>query len=235
MATYDEISVANRALYQLNIGARISGSGDLSSSSDTSEAKDAAEFAFPFVRDEVLEEGRWTFATKYATLVQADDGEDDEWGDEWDLAYTLPSDCLRAVRFVTGAGGAFYSLDWDQLLAWPFAATETPGSKARFAIRNEGSGRILLTDVPNADAKLQYIAQVTDMAQWPNLAATALSMRLAYELAGPLLSADDKTKFALYQGYMVAMSRAMAADANEESPRREPDGPAIRARSSWYL
>lgn len=231
MATYDEITVANRALYELGIGDLIAGSGDISSSTSTSSAKDAAEFALPLCRDEVLGSARWPFATAYATMTQADDGTGEVWADEWSYAYTLPADCLRAVRIVNGNGISTYTLGWvfDHSFA-PWPGHSNPTSETKFVIRHHDGARVLLSDVAAADAKLEYIKQVTDFADWPDTAVMAVVTRLAYDLAGPLLSMSRAERRDLWDGYRVALTRARANDGDEQQPLEESDGPYQRAR-----
>lgn len=231
MATYDEIKVANRALYELGIGDLIAGTGDLSASTSTSAAKEAAEFALPFVRDEVLGSSRWTFARAYATMVQADDGTGEVWADEWDYAYTLPSDCLRAVRIVNGNGISTYSLGWvfdHSFSPWP--GHSNPASETKFVIRHHDGARVLLSDVDSADAKLEYIKQLTDFGAWPDTAVSAVVLRLAYELSGPLMTTNGRDRGDLWNGYRVALQRARANDGDEQQPLEESDGPHLRAR-----
>ena len=80
------LDICNSALIKL--GARTI----TSLSQDIKEAR-LCNVRYPFVRDEVLENGNWNFATKRAELAQ--DVTAPVWGFEY--SYQIPADCLGVI------------------------------------------------------------------------------------------------------------------------------------------
>lgn len=228
MGNLTEIIVANMALSRIGISRSITtdGTGLLVNATNASLELTACTFWFSRCRDRVLADFPWTFARKYTTLTLADDGTGEVWVDEWDNAYTYPSDCLHIRRFVTGAG-AGTSHGADDVQYGPLS--ESLDTAWPYVVRQHAGVQVILTDVAEADAKIEYTARVTDQTLWTEQYGSVLAWLLAAEIAMPLSVSGDRRDTALrYYDYELRLARANSA--NEERQHREPDGPFIRAR-----
>lgn len=198
--------------------------GTLANCTEDSAAKDALDRLYARCRDRVLIEWPHTFARKFATLTLADDGTDEAWEDEWDFAYEYPADCMKARRFVSDNGWGYYhwgSVEWN----WPFSVQD----EWRFVVRVHDGAKVILTDVDEEDADLEYTEQVTDLDRWTEPAASALAWLLASEIALPLAVDPTKARMA-YQMYMEEIWRAAAHQANERVEGPEEDSMFVSAR-----
>lgn len=225
MTTLTEIVIANLALSRVGISRQIAaGDGTLSGSADTSIEKAQCLLWYEICRDRCLEEYPWPFARKFATLTLEDDGEGEAWEDEWDNAYVYPSDCLKARRFVQDQGIGFYRLDSTEGV-WPWSQMDP----WRFVVRQHGGTAVILTDVAEDDADLEYTVRVTDPTEFSYSFASALAYLLASEIAVPL-SVDTEKANRLLALYQMEGAKAAAIAFNEEEPRDEGDGSFLRSR-----
>ena len=145
------------------------------------------------LRDSVLREHRWSFATERITLAALTT----EY-EGWDYAYQYPTDCLAVQRLYNA-----YS-DTD-ILEYEVAS-------------NAGTSRAILCDVD--DAVIIYTAKITVENAFDPMFIEALIWRLAAELALALRS-DTNLYGAMLQRYALAISQAKSVDANER--HREPN------------
>lgn len=81
-----QVDIANRALQKI-------GAGPITSLSDDLKAARTLAAAYPIIRDFVLRDAPWNFATRRAKLQPLSDAP--SWG--YATAYQLPADCLRLV------------------------------------------------------------------------------------------------------------------------------------------
>lgn len=223
-----EIDVANGALNCMGFGMVLQGDvdGTFLACTDTSLERTVVERWYTKCRDLLLEEWPWTFARKVALLTLADDLTDDTdiWGQEWGAAFEYPEDCARTRRFVgdstAGRGG-----DWcTEMGGWPW-----PGKGIPFVVRVQEGAKVILTDVAEVDANLEYTEKVVEVERMTPSFISALEWYIAHKASLPLrVSAEASAR--AYSMFRSERWAAKAADHNEENPRPEPDGPLIAAR-----
>lgn len=221
-----EVIIANQALYRLGSSNPLSGT-TLSGATGPAKELRVATFAYTRCRTRLLTDYPWTFARKYVTLALADDGTGEIWGDTWANAYTYPADCLQVRRFVQDEGAAWY--DFDRYSPYPEGMLAS--RPWAFEVKIHSSAKVILTDVAEADADIEYTYDVTDTALFTESFGSALSWLMAMEMAGPL-SADPKR---IEMAYDMARREAMmgAAKVRNEEHRRDPEatgGPFIESR-----
>lgn len=122
---------------------------------------------------------------------------------EFDYRHALPTDCLKVIRTSWEAEG-FYDTEYR--------------IEGRFLLCNE------------ATAKIEYVARITDPAQFDELFTDVLAQRLAAELAVPVT--DNHTLAEKLLGvYQTKLAEARSVDAQEGTPRAVVDtSPWITAR-----
>ncbi len=224
----NEVDICNSALMRLGISDLITSlDGTLANATSTGQITTKAQFWYPKIRDQLLDSWYWRFARKFALLVQVSDGSGppiEAWASEWDSAYTLPADMLRARRFVSGTQA-------------PYATWRSPddiGSRInsysyKFVLRVHDGVKVILTNIPTADAHLEYTEAITDATRLPITFALLVGWRLAVDLAGPLSSDAGLAQVAL-AAYQVELPIAMNIDANEEQTPDTPDDVFITSR-----
>lgn len=193
-----EVDICNLALSHFGQDASI----DAIDPPDGSAEADHAATFYPIARDELLEEGDFSFARKRAALTQLVNDRPD-----WVYKYALPSDVLKARRVLDA------SYDDDLTDAQPF----------------ELEGATLYTDVQSA--VLVYTFKLVDPTKFSPLMRTALSWRLASYLVGPITKdPTGRTQGALYQRSQVELAKAMTSDANIDRRRATYTPTAQRVR-----
>lgn len=153
-------------------------------------------------RREVLQDYDWPFARKMQTLALVSDTVPG-----WAYAYRYPTDCLTVLKV---------------------ALQETDDSVPYIIMGDEDdNSRLIVTDLQLACCVYTY--DVKDVNQMPEAFRSALSWRLAAELALAMRADAQRASFAQDQ-YLAAVSRA-GAHAFNESPgpaRAKPATVAIR-------
>lgn len=205
-----DIDICNLAL--LRIGTRSS----ISSLSEGSAEANACALAYPVVRDALLAQHRWGFATRRVML--ADLGFPP---DGWRFRYAYPADCLHA----RGIHAPHRGLGECE-----------PTHRRRYAGRFEVSGdldasgnpiKVILADLPRAE--LVYTAQVTAPSQYDAAFIEALSWMLGAELA-ITLTGDKIIAQGCLQTAAVVIGGAKANDANESPEIHDRPADWIAAR-----
>lgn len=225
----NEVEIVNAALMRIGISDLVTSSdGTLASATSTGQITSKSQFWFPLVRDQMLSSWYWRFARKYALLVEASDGSGppaEAWSTEWDSAFTVPADMLRARRFVSGTQAPYAT--WR----YPEDADRLYGYNYKFVVRVHNDVKVLLANVPPALAHLEYTEAITDAERFPSTFAMLLAWRLAVDLAGPLSSDASLAQFALV-AYQTELPLAMNIDANEEQAPDAPDDVFVTARGA---
>ena len=150
----------------------------------TREAREC-NLIYDFNRDLVLSEYDWTFARESVALALDDDAS----ATGWDLAYSLPADCLAPRRLYNALG--------DDAEPIPF----------------EIRGRVLFTN--EIDAELIYTKRVTDATKYDAAFSDALAWRLAADLAVPLKNSLTLQQNRM-QMYQMSIGKASAKNTSEE-------------------
>ena len=232
MASYTEVSICEMALYRIGIAEQFTDvDGTIAGVTDSTVEQRVCARVYAQARDRVLQSHHWTFARKFVTLVLADDGTGEIWTDEWENAYTYPSDCLKIRRFVTDVGKGWYhtSGEFSDLRFGGSTHNEWP-----YVVRQHAGAKVILTDVETADADIEYTCQETDTTLYDDLFVSALAYLIAAEITVPLVGegADAKRREMLTL-YGWEMQQARSLSVNEERPHDEGDGDFVRARG-WH-
>ena len=156
----------------------------------TVEAENSAKF-YPIARDMLLEMHNWFFAMKRAVLASVTNPTT-----SWNFAYTLPSDCLKAVSVL------------------PPGTTDDTATEDFVTEAAADGSLILYTNVDQAT--LRYLVRITDTSKFTPLFVVALSWLLGTFLAGPIIkgrpgiAASDRCT----KGFSVAYAMATTSSAN---------------------
>lgn len=176
---YSQVGIVNLSCGK--IGAK-----SISSMDDDSEQAIKAKAAWDYVRDEVLEAAEWRFAKTRVALAQSTTTPVSGWL----YAYPLPSDFLRLCRgriddpsvypnvqnaagYPTIYAGGIYLSIYDRI-GYPYV------------VETLSTGRLcLFTNYDNSSANLYlvYIRRVVNVELYSPSFISALSFRLAAELA----------------------------------------------------
>lgn len=174
-----------------NIALGILGVGKIMSLDQRKPEAEACATVYSMVRDAMLSEFNWRFATQDVRLMPLSEEVIGVWGH----VYASPVDCLR-VQMVIDPNG--YELDG-----------------APFTIGFEGR---VYTDIPNAIARVTM--RVTNEGAYPPHFIDAFSKRLAVELAGTLQNVANRMEYAANL-YNIAADAAMTVDAGLGKPKPE--------------
>ncbi len=148
----------------------------------------------------------WRWAQRRARLAEKDVPE--LYAREWRYAYTVPDKFLRLHRVAT---------DGDRT------------GKPRWMLVSMTDGTpLILSDIPQAVA--DYTVDVEDVSRWDDAFVKAMSLRLACEIAGPLLKNNGAKVQELEQRYQLALPAAYDGNTNDNNPPKRED-PWITARS----
>jgi hypothetical protein len=204
-----ETDIANMALDRL-------GHQTISSFDQGTKAADLCSRHYARCRDSLLRAHPWNFAIKRATLGLSTTTPNHEFT----YQHALPVDCLKVIRTSWEADGYASS-----------AVYGFPGMNgyAGAAVPYRIEGRFLLC---NEDvAKIEYVAQITDTAQFDELFVDVLAQRLAAEI-GMALTDNASAVEKLWGIYQTKLNEARLMDAQEGTPREVVDlSPWITARA----
>lgn len=195
-----EAEICNLAL--LRIGHR----EPIGSLVETSTESQTCAIIYPLARDAVLAAFPWKFATRRAVLAVVTAGEQTGW----DLAYSLPADCL-VPRYI-------------------YSGLRTPAATERVPWVLEADAthvQYLMSD--QADAELVYTSKVTAVPRFPPLFVQALAWCIASDLALSM-RAEPQVGLAMMQAYNRALAQAMAAELNKGQGDQVPDSEFITER-----
>lgn len=211
------IEISNRALGRIGISQLIE------SLDDPNDRARQCRLAYGPCQDEVLQDFPWNFAQTSVSLSLVSGVSIPGW----QYAYRYPDACLKVHR-ITGPEGMRLSgvvfardlLDYDTLLPQkiPFAIMADPVTDG---------ARLLVTDLPLAVA--WFTREITDPSQFSPLFRSALSWRMAMELALSLKATPALYTNAANQ-YGWAVSQAQVGSLGEEQVDRYPQSPAVQAR-----
>lgn len=216
MASSD-IEVCNRALGRVGVDQLIE------DFDDPNNRARQCRLAFVPCRDETLQDFPWNFAQTSVALALASGVTIPGWG----YAYFYPDACLKVhaitsefgMRHAAGAVcGELWNYDALGAARQPFAVMAHPTIE---------SARILVTD--QSEAYAWYTKETPDMSLWSPLARSALSWKIAGELALSL-KADARLAQTAANNYTSSVSTAQAGSLNESRDDPYPQSPSIQAR-----
>jgi hypothetical protein len=210
-----QLDIANLALAHLNVGKPI---GSLAEA--TQSARVMTQF-YAQARNEVLRDFGWPFATKFVSLTLVA-GPSPRASVDYAYSYRYPADGVTARRL------RIQPRRPDVRLA-----------RVPFTVAQDGTGRLLLTDVPPIDAttdfpafpQLEYTAAV-DESLWPPDFVMAVSRLLAW-YASPLITGGDPHKLGVraFQEYDRTVRRAWQNNLSErEDDIDDPECSFLTAR-----
>lgn len=195
------VEIANMALSHLGTGKEIA-----SFTENSAEANACRRF-YDTALDKTLRGSNWPFATRFQTLnlITVDPNE------EWLFSYRYPTDCLQAIRIISGI------------------KNEAKQDRIDYRIVNQTTGQEIYTDRENAI--LEYTVAVTDVNLFPSDFKMALSFLLAHYIAPRVTKGDPfgMGKRAM-ESYFIEISDAKANAYNEEQPADLPQSEFVRTR-----
>jgi hypothetical protein len=173
-----------------NIGLSRLGNGlQISSLTENIKAARLCNLNYTTIRDAALRAHPWNFAIRRAVLAQ--DATAPAF--EFSYRYALPDEpayCLKIIRTSMEADG--YPDDYR--------------IEGRFLLSNEGS------------VSIEYIARITDVAQYDSQFVDVLAQMIAAELCAPLTENATMTKM-LWDIYKAKLPESRTSDAQEGTPR----------------
>lgn len=193
----DQVSVANLALGWLGLEA-------ISSFDDQTRVAAILKDQFPGLRDAVLEDRNWTFATARLQVQKA--AAPPAFG--YSSQYQLPATVLRVIT--AAEADATTSLD-------AFAASMTDADVSDLDWAKEG--RLLLANTDAAKLNVKAIVQVEDSALWSPGFCQALAARIAADLCN-VLTHERELEATHWKLYERKLQVASGNDARQGRSQR---------------
>lgn len=203
--SYSKVGIANLALGYIGCGQTIA------ALDERSQEASICNRYYDQVRDELLRNYEWPFATRYAALAQVAKFEDDADPEinDWGYSFRIPNECLRVLRILTPNGDA------------------EPNPQP-FDLGSDDSGLLLYCDLDAVEIK--YINRVDNPARYAPDFAKALAWALAAEICFPLSVQENLRIRALEQSRIWA-GKAASSAMQERQARPAPESQFILARS----
>ena len=211
-----EITICNLALSHIR-------GGSINALTEASIQAQQCKLLYPILRDSVLENAPWQFATRIVSLAELTDAEVFNFA----YAYQYPSDCLKVKRLI---------LNWETVNRTdsqfygnnlPIINTQAP---VPYQVFNDDGNRVIGANY--AELRAEYTVQVTDTNLFSTQFILALSHLLAAELAIPVVGVNEgrKLKSDSMQQYNAHIRAACAAMMNEQFTPT-PDSEFITVRN----
>jgi len=225
------VDIANLALSHLGDTATVA---SLDPPEGSAQAEHCATF-YPISRDSLLEMHTWSFALRRIALAQVAN----PW-DQWQYAYTIPSDCMTAISILSSEATADYNGSFNVFGQFSSdfpscgisnAVNSTAYTPQPFTVETDAAGaKVLYTN--QESALLRYKAQVTDTNLFSQLFIMTLSWHLASMLAGPIIKGDQGAAEAKRCQQMMAvfLGQARSIDAEQRNIHVEHIVPFIAGR-----
>lgn len=196
-----DLDIANMALFHLGItGAPVA---DVDNDR-TKEAKAIRRFLSQ-VREEVLRDHPWAFATRVESLALVEE----EPTTEWLYSYRYPDNCLTIRRMLPASSLAVSFFNSNEV-KYPVIERKM----ARYRIGRDDVGKLIFTNMEAPVA--EWTELLTDPTDYPPDFVQAMSLKLAMFIA-PSVTGGDKLKLGDRAGqlYVRALAIARQNDANE--------------------
>jgi hypothetical protein len=198
--------IGNLALRRLGISVTMT---DVDT--DTSTQAKAVRAVLDLAIQSLISEYHWPMAERMEELGLVGGTASDPYNDDWTFAYRYSTTWMKFLRVVDEAGG-------DR--------NPTQSSTIPYKIISDSSGRLILTDLEDAEAE---VIVLPEEGFFPAKFVEALSIKTAM-LAGPSLEGDTRGARDLERDYENAVAQAKVAAATEASYDLPRDTPAIQAR-----
>lgn len=171
---------------------------------------------YNIVKQEMLEDFKWPFATKQGplALIQTNPFPINSFGDsEWQYAYEYPADSVNFVRIISGVRNE------TRLDRVPFRIFSNPVDDSK----------MILTDMDSA------VGEWTKDVVTEDMLSAAYVMALSYRLASviaPMVTGGDPFKLGdrAMQLYDKTLMKAQGNALNEEQMEVEPESEFVQAR-----
>lgn len=196
-----------------NLAVTRIGHEPISEEGENTKAGRLCRLHYPLVLDACLRAHPWNFAVRRAELAALTTVP----GFEFTAAFALPTDpyCLKVIRTSHEANGFSSTAIYGYPGIHGYGAM--PVEYRVETIRHEGTDvRCIL--INDSSLSIEYIARVTDVAQFDALFVDVLAARLAAEIAIALTDNKSASESAL-QVYQMKLAEARTVDAQEGSPR----------------
>ncbi len=209
--------------------ARIGSSQLITAFDGSSNAATQGALWYPIVRDALLRDFQWPWATTYAALDRISDPATGPVNSEWLYSYRYPTDCLFIRRLLlppsttpaialTSQGQTFVApVQWRQ---------DADPYPVPFEVGQDTAARLIYTDLTSAWIK--YTVAVTDTTAFAPDFSDVLVWRLAAELAYSLAISDQRREMA-QKMYLDVLARARANALNEQ----QRDNPYVTWNSEF--
>ena len=230
MAGAQQLDVYNLALSYLGTSQRVQ------SLTEQTPAAGYCNTFYPRARKFVLEQGYWSFATRAVALALLVDQVNAASSAAiiypgWRFIYSRPNDCLKAQAVTSQFGiraNPWMSYWWQNTAPrWGPFLPPWKESLDYTNVANPGQAIDILTDQDAA-----WLIYTTDPPNVGLLSETfmdCVALNLALRIAGPV-SATPMAKKDTEAKSILALSRALAQNLNEEQTDAYPESPSIQAR-----
>ena len=196
------VDIANMALSFIGVES-------IETFSEASPAAKQLTLFYPTTLEEILREGCWNFCKKTVTLALTNNTDA-----EWAYVYEYPTDCIKALRVINPEHGT-YSRQFDD-------------QREQYNIGlSQDNTRLIQCNV--RVAKLEYIANVTDVALFSSDFVEAFSLKLASKISHQL-TGNPNLAMNFLQMYMSSVQNAMTRAANESNSPTKQESQYARAR-----
>lgn len=196
-----DTEIANLALLHLGVGKEIA-----SLETENSAEANAVRRIYDHARDRMFRDFSWPFTTKMEALTLVEEDPNGEWA----YSYRYPSDCLMFRRILSGQ------------------RQDTRQSRIPYRITSDDDGRLILTDMEDAEAEWTYL--VEDVTMYPPDFVMAFSWLIASYIQPRLTTVDSGLGRRAMEMYMLEVSKAQASSVNEEQAEEPPESEFIRER-----
>lgn len=180
---------------------------------ERSKEAQACRLFYPQVRDEVLRDFPWPFATRITPLALVEEDPTSEWL----FAYRYPANCASFRRLLTPSSLAM------SFFNAPVVRYPMRNARLRFRISRDDVGKLIYS---NEDAPYgEWTEQLDNPEDYSADFVAAVSWKLAAYIA-PSVAGGDQFKLGdrALQVYMSMIARAKQNAANEENQELEPGG-----------
>jgi hypothetical protein len=219
------MALSKLGIYNLAL-SRVGTRSSVSDVDENSEEAARIRAVYSHVRDMVLADHEWGFATIYKALAES--GETDSL---WIYQYRYPADCLNFIAVQTqswlsgvDADGAIFDYSSSMMSA---RYREVPSVPFEIGLNVEKTQKVILTNEPDAVGK--YVVSVANEALFDSLFADCFAWKLAQEVA-PSLTGSTGMVTALGNAYQGALLAAKAKNNDEGQPKQPRDPSSVRAR-----
>jgi hypothetical protein len=208
--SYSEVQICNLALTRL-------GHAQISSMDEDSKAGDLCTLHYPMCRDALLRSHPWNFTIRRVALAASADYTP---AFEFDYYFPLPTDCLKVIRTDFEANGSSSTAVYGFPGMSGYVNDIVP-----YRLESHASlGRVIACS--ESTLEIEYIAKVTDPAQFDESFVDVLAQRLAAEMAIAFTDTQSAAK-QMWEIYQSKLVEARMLDAQEGSAREIVD------LSSW--